>query len=241
MVLRGRKMQEDHFITVYKSQAATYERMIAAEDVDEQLWSLLSRLVDFSGKRVVDLGSGTGRLPRMLHRHAASGLALDLHAPMLLENRCQQQRDGFLWPLIQGDLHCLPFTDGCAGVVTAGWAIGHFCDWYGERWQAHVETALREMARIARPGASLLILETMGTGAFEPAPPTPALAAYYAFLEEEWGYKRYQIQTDYQFASVDEAVACMTFFFGEQLAQKIRRHGWRRVPEWTAVWLRRQT
>lgn len=231
-------MQEDHFIAIYKNRAAAYERMIAAEDVDEQLWPLLSRLVDFSGKRVVDLGSGTGRLPRLLHRHAGSGVALDLHAPMLLENRRQQQHAGFSWPLIQGDLHRLPLADGCAGVVSAGWAIGHFCDWYGEAWQTHVEAALSEMVRIARPGAGLLILETMGTGVLEPAPPTSGLAAYYTLLEEAWGFERYEIRTDYQFASVDEAVACTTFFFGEQLAQDIRRYGWRRVPEWTAVWLR---
>lgn len=233
-------MQEDHFIAVYSSQAAAYERMIAAEDVDNQLWSLLKRLVEFSGKRVVDLGSGTGRLPRLLHRHASAGVALDLHAPMLLENRRQQRRAGFIWPLVQGDLHRLPLADACAGVVTAGWAIGHFCGWYGERWQTHVETALREMARIAQPGAALLVLETMGTGVFKPAPPTPGLAAYYALLEDEWGFERHEIQTDYQFASVDEAVDCMTFFFGDQLAQDIRRHRWRRVPEWTAVWLRKE-
>lgn len=233
-------MQDDHFIAIYESQAAAYERMIAAEDVDEQLWPLLSRLVDFSGKHVVDLGSGTGRLPRLLHRHAGSGVALDLHAPMLLENRRQQQGAGFLWPLIQADLHHVPLANECAGVVTAGWAIGHFCDWYGIAWQTHVETGLREMMRIARSGASLLILETMGTGVLKPAPPTPGLTAYYALLEEEWGFERYEIRTDYQFASVDEAVACMTFFFGEQLVQDIRRHRWRRVPEWTAVWLRRK-
>lgn len=232
-------MQDDHFIAIYESQAAAYERMITAEDVDNQLWPLLSRLVHFSGTRVVDLGSGTGRLPRLLYRHASFGLALDLHAPMLLENRRQQRRAGFFWPLIQGDVHSLPLPDDCAAVVTAGWAIGHFCGWYGKQWQSHVETALREMARIARPGAGLLILETMGTGVFSPAPPTPGLAAYYALLEESWGFERHEIRTDYEFASVEEAVACTTFFFGEQLAQHIRRHRWRRVPEWTAVWFRK--
>lgn len=231
-------MQKDHFITVYESQAAAYERMIAAEDVDNQLWPLLSRLVNFSAKRVVDLGSGTGRLPRLLQQHAGAGLALDLHLPMLLENRRQQRRAGFFWPLIQGDVHNLPLADDCAGVVSAGWAIGHFCGWYGDHWRDHVETALREMARIARPGGGMLILETMGTGVFSPAPPTPALAAYYTLLEDSWGFERHEVQTDYEFASVDEAIACMTFFFGEQLAQDIRRHRWRRVPEWTAVWFR---
>lgn len=226
----------DHFIAIYKSRAAAYERMIAAEDVDNNLWAILQDLVDFSGTRVVDVGSGTGRLPRLLHRYARSGVALDLHAPMLSENGRQQRRAGFCWPLVQADVQHLPLADSCADVVTAGWAIGHFCDWYGEQWQRHIESALQEMARVARPGGSLIIMETLGTGVLSPAPPTPGLAAYYALLEESWGFERRQLPTDYQFASVDEAVASMTFFFGEELAEKIRQYRWRRVPEWTAVW-----
>lgn len=226
----------DHFIAIYESNAAAYERMIAAEDVDNNLWSVLQDLVDFSGKRVVDVGSGTGRLPRLLHGYACTGVALDLHAPMLAENRRQQRREGYFWPLVQADVHDLPLADSCADVVTAGWAIGHFCDWYREHWQRHVERALREMGRVARSGGNLIIMETLGTGVLSPAPPTPGLAAYYRLLEESWGFERHQLPTDYQFASVDEAVASMTFFFGEELARKIRRHRWRRVPEWTAVW-----
>lgn len=229
-------MQGDHFIEIYQNRARAYERMIDAEDADGNLWRTLSRLVDFSGKGLVDLGSGTGRLPQLLHRHAAWGLALDLHQAMLLENRRQQQAQQFDWPLVQGELQALPLASGCASIVTAGWAVGHFCGWYGAQWRVHVERALQEMVRIARPGADIVILETLGTGVLQPAPPTACHAAYYRLLEEVWGFERHEVTTDYQFATVTEAVEAMTFFFGEALAQEIRRRQWHRVPEWTAIW-----
>lgn len=233
-------MQTDHFIDIYRCKARAYERMIDAEDVDGNLWATLSRLVDFSAGRVIDLGSGTGRLPQLLPHHVA-GIALDLHTDMLLENRRQQQHHGFFWPLLQGDLHNLPLRDDCAAVVTAGWAIGHFCGWYGHEWRRHVEQALREMLRVARPGADILILETLGTGYLQAAAPNEQLAAYYRLLEETWEFERYETPTDYQFSSVEEAVEAMRFFFGDALVQEIQRRRWSRVPEWTGIWHRRLT
>jgi hypothetical protein len=37
---------------------------------------------------------------------------------------------------------------------------------------------------------------------------------------------------------VDAAVARTEFFFGPELAEKIRANGWARLPEWTGVWHR---
>ena len=45
------------------------------------------------------------------------------------------------------------------------------------------------------------------------------------------GFRRQTIQTDYHFASVDEAVARTEFFFGPELAARIRELGWARLPE----------
>jgi ubiquinone/menaquinone biosynthesis C-methylase UbiE len=228
--------QNDHFVRIYTAHAADYQRMIDAEDVDGNLQALLSRLVDFEGRRVVDVGSGTGRIPRLLHQKAVSGLALDIHADMLRENRRQQAENDVHWPLIQGDVHEMPLADDCADVVTAGWAIGHFCDWYGPVWRQHIARALQEMLRIARPGGDLLIMETLGTGVLFAAPPTEDLAAYYALLQRSWGFERHVVATDYLFGSVSEAIAATAFFFGETLVKEIERRNWRRIPEWTGVW-----
>ena len=66
--------------------------------------------------------------------------------------------------------------------------------------------------------------------------PNAELAEYYDWLEQNWGFRRQTIQTDYHFASVDEAVARTEFFFGPELAARIRELGWARLPEWTGLW-----
>lgn len=228
-------MQENHFIDIYRQQAAAYERMIDAEDVDGNLRRALNEVAVLSARPVLDLGSGSGRIPQLLHGQT-TGVGLDLHRAMLLENRRQQRAQHFYWPLIEGDIRALPFAADCAGVVIAGWAIGHFCAWYRDNWPANIRQALGEMLRVAQARADVIVLETLGTGVLHPAPPSPDLEAYYQLLEGEWGFQRHVIQTDYQFSSVEEAVAAMSFFFGEELARDIRRNGWQRVPEWTGMW-----
>lgn len=226
----------DHFKSIYTNQAGAYHRMIAAEDVDGALLPALLRVDPLAGKRLLDLGSGTGRIPLLLKRLGARMVSLDLHRAMLRE---QQARAGANWPLVQADMRRLPIRTGWAEAAIAGWSIGHLRGWYAQDWQEQIGQVLSEMQRAVQPGGALIILETLTTGSLTPAPPSPELAEYYAWLEGDWGYRRDVIATDYQFASVDEAVEYTEFFFGAQLSAQIRAMGWARLPEWTGVWSRR--
>jgi ubiquinone/menaquinone biosynthesis C-methylase UbiE len=228
--------QSDHFVNIYSNQADAYHRMIAAEDVDGNLISALCELTAWRGKRVVDIGTGTGRLPLLIAGECARIVGFDLHWDMLRENDVQRELAGGRWSLAQSDVRALPLASACADVVTAGWAIGHLRGWHASDWQAHIGRAVAEMQRIATPGAILIIMETMTTGGLRPSPPTVELAEYYTWLEERWGFSGQVISTDYQFESVDEAVALTEFFFGPELAENIRQKGWSRLPEWTGIW-----
>jgi ubiquinone/menaquinone biosynthesis C-methylase UbiE len=227
----------DHFKRIYQFQAEAYHRMIAAEDVDGNLTGLLNTLIDFDKSKIIlDLGSGTGRLPLLLHDLPVQWIGLDLHQAMLLEQFEQQKIIRKQWPLVLGDMRQLPFETASADVVTAGWSIGHTRAWCADDWQTQMDFMLKEIERAVKPGGCLVIMETMTTGSHTPAPPNAELAEYYAWLEETWGYTRQVIDTDYLFESVEEAVACMTFFFGEEMKQLILKNRWSRVPEWTGVW-----
>ena len=92
------------------------------------------------------------------------------------------------------------------------------------------------MHRVAAPGGVLVIMEIMGLGVETPAPPTPALADYYAFLEGEWGFQREVIPFDMVFDSPEQAAARTAFFFGEALANQIRQDRLARISEWAGVW-----
>lgn len=226
----------DHYINIYSHRATDYHHMIVPEDVERNLLPALENIAPLAGKRVLDLGTGTGRLPLIFGHETAQMVCLDLHGDMLREHRQQQLRQTGTWGLVQGDMRILPVPSGWADVVTAAWAIGHFIGWYGDDWQTEIGRVLQEMQRVATPRGALIIIETLTTGSRTPAPPTQGLANFYAWLENEWGFSRQEIRTDFQFASIDEAVARTEFFFGPDLAGKVRERGWARIPEWTGVW-----
>jgi ubiquinone/menaquinone biosynthesis C-methylase UbiE len=226
----------EHFENIYATKAKEYHQMIIPEDVDGNLLPALQQIVSLENTTLLDLGSGTGRIPILVHKLVKQAIALDLNYPMLQEQKKQQQHIASSWPLVNGDNRFLPFPDDCANVVTAGWTIGHLRGWFDNDWQNQIGQILTEMERVTVPGGCLLIMETLTTGALEPAPPTPGLAEYYAWLEGDWGYTRHTIQTDYQFASVDDAVEKTEFFFGPELAETIRQNEWARLPEWTGLW-----
>jgi len=226
----------EHFEAIYAARAAEYHQMIAAEDADAQLLPAIERVAAPCGKRIIDLGTGTGRLPLLLSGQAARMIGLDLYRDMLRQNAEQRRRHGGRWGLVQGDMRSLPFPDASADIVTAGWAIGHMRRWFAADWHTPIRRVLEEMQRVVAPGGALIILETLSTGSTTPAPPTPELGEYYDWLEHDWGFSRATIATDYHFASVDEAVARTEFFFGPQMAARIRAEGWARLPEWTGVW-----
>ena len=228
----------EHFKYIYSHQAAAYHRLILPEDVDGHLLPALEQVTTFHNKRILDLGTGTGRLPLLLADRAAAIVGLDLHAAMLRENQRQRRQAQGEWSLLRGDMRALPLPTAWAEVVTAGWSIGHTTGWYPEReaWQTQIGRILAEMHRTTAPGGALIIIETLTTGSLEPRPPTPVLADYYAWLEQHWGFTRQEIRTDYQFESVAEAIAHTEFFFGQELTAAIREQGWSRLPEWTGVW-----
>jgi ubiquinone/menaquinone biosynthesis C-methylase UbiE len=225
----------DHFKNIYATQAAAYHRMIAAEDTDGNLLKALQDITDLSGKSLLDLGSGTGRIPLLMHELAREVVALDLHFPMLREQRNQRDAREANWTILQADMRRLPFASRQFDIVTAGWAIGHFMAWYGKNAKAEIARVLTEMARVCTPGGALVILETLGTGQTQPAAPAESLARYYRWLESDWGFACREIRTDYQFDSVEEAIASTQFFFPD-LAPAIRANGWSRLPEWTGMW-----
>lgn len=229
----------DHFKRIYQENADKYHQMIAAEDTDGNLQKKLEEIVSFIGKRVLDIGSGTGRIPLIMVEKVGFIVCSDLNIPMLTEQCRHRNQTESKWSIVSADNFCLPYRDECADIVTAGWTIGHFIGWYPKDWNERVGLVLREMERVLEPGGVLIIMETMTTGSNKPAPPNKGLAEYYSWLENDWGYQRSVIQTDYQFESVDDAVKLTEFFFGHELSVLIRENQWARLPEWTGIWYKK--
>jgi ubiquinone/menaquinone biosynthesis C-methylase UbiE len=238
--------KDDHFIQVYKTRAAAYHELIAAEDADRNLLPTLQSIMPLEGKSILDLGSGSGRIPLLLNDIDCDLIAVDLHHAMLVQqaSSLRAQRSNLpansaiqLHPLVQADIRALPLPAASADVVIAGWAIGHFTGWVSD-WKPEAARCLAEMRRAAKPNGALIIMETMGTGVQHPGAPSPALADYYAWLETEHGFTRKVIATDYDFGTVARAAELCGAFFGEEMAARVRANGWSRVPEWTGIWFK---
>lgn len=221
------------FEEIYAHHAREYDELINAEDCDHELEKVLR---SFHAKRVVDVGAGTGRIARALLAQGAHVIAVDKSAAMLEVARKHLAATSGRWEAHVADARELPIDDGVADLVTAGWVFGHFREWMPEGWRTEVARALDEMRRVAKAGAPVIVIETLGTGSTQPRPPTEGLAEYYRWLEQERGFTRREVRTDYQFASVQEAARVTGFFFGEEFGRSVASE---RVPECTGVWVGR--
>jgi hypothetical protein len=85
-----------------------------------------------------------------------------------------------------------------------------------------------------------VIIETLGTGETTPRPPAAHLEEYYSWLENDRGFAKQVLRTDYQFSDSDTAARATEFFFGTEFAVRVREEGWARVPECTGLWWRRK-
>ena len=104
-------------------------------------------------RRVLDVGTGTGDLAvTVLLRAAATVVGLDLSAPMLELASVKIRRRGLgdRFAAVQGSALELPFSDRCFDAVTVAFGLRNIPD---------RAAALREMARVVRPGGKVLVLE----------------------------------------------------------------------------------
>jgi ubiquinone/menaquinone biosynthesis C-methylase UbiE len=231
----GRSMPD--YKEIYNTQARAYDLLVAREDYQGNLWPALRGIRPLDRLDVVELGAGTGRLTCMLAAAARRIRAFDLSRHMLEAARAKLSASGLRnWRLGVADNRRLPLRDRCADLSIAGWSLGHFVGWYPQTWRDEIGAALAGMRRVLRPGGTLILLETLGTGEEVPRPPDEGLAAYYRLLEETYGFSSTWIRTDYRFQDLDEAVALIRFFFGDPLAERVAAEGSTIVPECTGIW-----
>jgi ubiquinone/menaquinone biosynthesis C-methylase UbiE len=235
-------MADYHAIYSAPDSAALYDRLVSREDREGNVLATMRKLVSLEGAHVVEMGAGTGRLTRLLAPHVAHVVSCEGEAAMVEVARADLARRGIENVTLHvADNRALPVSDGVADLAIAGWTFGHATGWYPDAWRGPIGAMLDEAFRVTRPGGAIVILETLGTGRTEPAAPRPELAAYYAMMEDERGFTRHAIRTDYQFESLEEAESLVRFFFGNTLADRVAAEQLLVVPECTGVWVTRRT
>ncbi|HVB85470.1 MAG TPA: methyltransferase domain-containing protein [Candidatus Dormibacteraeota bacterium] len=100
----------------------------------------------------LDVATGAGHTALALAPHVAQVVAYDLTEPMLAETARNAASRGLNNVTTrQGPAESLPFKDASFDIITVRQAPHHFAD---------VRAAVREMARVARSGARVIIIDS---------------------------------------------------------------------------------
>lgn len=113
-----------------------HNRLMEAEQA-----AVVELLPDLAGRQALDAGCGTGRYLRVLSGRGAMVTGVDLSAPMLARARGSADR------LVRASVCALPIRSRSMDVVVSGLALGDVAD---------LDDAIREMARVLRPGGRLI-------------------------------------------------------------------------------------
>ncbi len=106
--------------------------------------ALEKNLPDLSGKNVLDLGCGRGRVSQLaMQKGARLAVGLDLSDNMI-------RMGGNSTPKILGNAGALPFRPQTFNLVVCALLLGHI---------RKLETTLQEVHRVLRPGGELLITD----------------------------------------------------------------------------------
>ncbi len=228
----------DHQRRIYQSEGERYEALISREDYQGNISRAIDEIINVDGLDVLDLGAGTGRLTLLLAPRAKSIRAFDASAEMLTVCRKRLLASGLSnWQMNVADHRNLPVEDHSADLVVSGWSVSYLSVWNPEHGNDELDKWLVEMHRVLRNDGMIILLESLGTGNESPIR-LEHVEGMYQWLDKN-GFRTKWIRTDSRFESLDEAVNLTGFFFGEEMAHRVRERGLVIVPECTGVWWKR--
>jgi demethylmenaquinone methyltransferase/2-methoxy-6-polyprenyl-1,4-benzoquinol methylase len=163
------------------------------------------------GQRVLDLAAGTGVSTAELARTGARAVACDFSLGMLRAGKARGNRRAL--PFVAGDALALPFADDVFAAVTISFGLRNVHD---------PAAALRELARVTRPGGVLVVCE------FSRPTFGPFRRVYLRYLMRAlpWIARKVSSNPD---AYVYLAESIRSWPSQAELAGLIAAHGWQRV------------
>jgi SAM-dependent methyltransferase len=120
--------------------------------------TVLAELRPAPGMRIVEAGSGTGGLSRRLAAEGAEVVLLDIIPSCIHSMWATHRGSSKLWGVV-GDLFRLPLPDASCDAVFNSGVMEHF-------EEAEIRRGLTEMARVLKPGGTLLCIVPSARGRF---------------------------------------------------------------------------
>ena len=132
--------------TYFDRLGDNFERLMDDYDVSRRCYLIFNQLLkdeDFEGKKVLEVGSGTGRISQEIFSRKADLTILDIG-----ENLVRQVKEKLNCKGVVGDACCLPFDDNSFEVVISSECIEHTLT---------PQKAIEEMCRVCRPGGTVCV------------------------------------------------------------------------------------
>ncbi len=139
-------MTDKSKIGYYEDLGEKFEEYMSDYDVQRRLDLMFSTLIErneLEGRRVLEIGSGTGRISREIVEAGAELTILDV-GPRLVGDVA----GGVGCSGVAGDALRLPFADGTFDVIVSSECIEHTLD---------PRLAIREMCRVCGPGGAVCL------------------------------------------------------------------------------------
>lgn len=154
LIRAGRESQAQDY---FSSHAEDWDELRRLHSADELVETTLARaLAEEPLGKVLDIGTGTGRMAELFAHSAEQVVALDKSPAMLRVARARLQHFGSdRIEMVQGDFARLPLPDASVDTVLFHQVL-HFAQDPGE--------ALREAARVTRPGGRIAIVDFAAHG-----------------------------------------------------------------------------
>ena len=132
------------------SYVAALEAFDAVPEMQELKALALERGGFAAGRSVLDVGCGFGLESLRLARLGGRVAAIDKSADFISDATARAASAGLAIDFRTGDAAALPWPDAAFDCVRAERVLVYLADW---------QTAVREMVRVARPGAGLAVIE----------------------------------------------------------------------------------
>jgi ArsR family transcriptional regulator len=144
----------------FRRHGADWDEMRALELPAEAIEAALLAAVPAQAGRILDIGTGTGRLLEVLAPRAEAALGIDASRDMLALARARLAERGLggHCAVRQADMYRLPLSDAAFDVVTLQMVL-HYAE--------DPAAALAEAARVLRPDGMLLVLDLAPHGRAE--------------------------------------------------------------------------